>query len=293
MATASAFAAVASSSPSRSLGVRFLASATSASAIAHRAAATASPVLAPVAAAAAAHGRLFSTSTPALLKARLVRRYQEALRQARNPLPIEATIAPAKARTSRTSRAPDSNSNESTGASASAAAAAAAAELELPEGVSREFFARLDNIRRSMRLDTPEASDLRLLAYAIDTPHDADLFVDAFREWRRHPSGLPHDDADNLVIFRALAAVGRHDLLLDLACRRRQFAFFPTLPQVHEIMRAFRVDAARQDADDAARLAALDNMYKCFALLLFNSIPPDAETYALLVSAGVYSRLPE
>ncbi|KAI9350585.1 hypothetical protein DFJ73DRAFT_382970 [Zopfochytrium polystomum] len=220
--------------------------------------------------------RSFSGSPQLWVKSRLVRRYEEAVRKARTIRSVEDGI---KLKTFGISP-PQLESSD---------------PVDTPEGVTPAFFERLDRLERSLRLGSPSPKDLRLVAYEIRTAGDAQLFKNVFAEWRLHPAGLPHSAADNFVFFETLMKARCHSLVLDLACQRRKFAFNLNRDQIHVLMAAFRREycEGNEEITEEARLELIDQMYKSFALLPFSSIPPDAVSYTLLVTAGAYGPLAE
>ena len=164
---------------------------------------------------------------------------------------------------------------------------------EIPENVTPEFYTKLKNLQRRFGLDAPAPKDLRLLAYEIRNDEDANQFKAAFAQWRKHAADLPHSDADNLVFFHNLMKARCYTAVLDLACQRGTYAFFLNHDQIHSLMAGFRSEIISPDSSDEQRLMALDNMSKAFLLLLFSGIAPNAKTYALLLTSGVYSGLDE
>ncbi|KAI9352728.1 hypothetical protein BDR26DRAFT_1002872 [Obelidium mucronatum] len=146
-------------------------------------------------------------------------------------------------------------------------------------GFFRAFLARIDDLDAA----APHAAGLRALAAALATQADASLFRDAAARWRRHPLRLDTDAADQAAIADRLAAVGANDVLLQLALNPFKYGMYLSHERIHRLMRAFADDFIVSNEE-----AALDNIYKAFALLLKSNESPAPIDYLPMVLAGAY-----
>ncbi|KAJ3417212.1 hypothetical protein HDV05_006418 [Chytridiales sp. JEL 0842] len=174
---------------------------------------------------------------------------------------------------------------------------------EVPEGVTPEFFNLYQAFLSDLETAQPDVSGLRLLAYEVKNPKDAEFFKTALFRWRKHEKPqLPYTQADILVIVDSFLSARAHTALLELACNRKRYGVYLSEEQLLILMRRFREEAesasphlqnAEEGASEETHIEALNNLYKTFALLLYAYIPPSSEAYSLLITTGVYGGTPE
>ncbi|KAJ3092710.1 hypothetical protein HK102_003889 [Quaeritorhiza haematococci] len=164
--------------------------------------------------------------------------------------------------------------------------------LQIPPNVTPEYFRERQHLVLSLIKDEVDPAALRNLCYQIQTKEDAKLFLPTLTSW--HERGMPFDPrSDSVIVLNVLMRAGAYEEVLELLCDRWKYRILVSVDDVHWLMANFReehvaVETAAKDEKDEARLASLDNMYKCFAVLLYYDIPPTADTYSLLITSGIY-----
>ena len=180
---------------------------------------------------------------------------------------------------------------------------------EAPHNVTPGFFSeyqqlakRLESVSEQNSTDTKsklssplQGSHLRLLSHHITTPEDTKLFseaMDKFTEFKR----IPTEDAPIYMDF--LLKYNDYKSLLKYFCDRPRFGFMPTREQLRKTLNGlyekdFKLGLIKADATDESKMAALDDLYKCFAVYLYSDVAPGQEEYSILVRAGLATGLEE
>ncbi|KAJ3023222.1 UNVERIFIED_CONTAM: hypothetical protein HDU68_008725 [Siphonaria sp. JEL0065] len=156
----------------------------------------------------------------------------------------------------------------------------------LPSGVSLGFYRSYLTLLDQLDAATPPPhvhAGLRTLAITLLSPQDASLFKDATARWRRHALRLDTDAADQALIADRLESAKASSVLLQLALNPFKYGLYLSHQRLHSLMLTFTNDFI-ESADEAA----LDNIYKSFALLLKSNVSPSANDYIPLVVAGAY-----
>jgi hypothetical protein len=173
----------------------------------------------------------------------------------------------------------------------------AALHQELPEGVTKDFLlAHRAATAALLAAQGTTTVSMEGMVAALRTAQDAELFVGLLERCRR--AGIPPTTREPHVILNGLLAKGVQgvegegvmSVLLRILSNRPLFCCVPKRELLHAIMAHYyqRVVTLAGDAEgDEARLTGiLDTLSKCYLLLLYHDIPPNAESYAYLIKAG-------
>jgi hypothetical protein len=143
-------------------------------------------------------------------------------------------------------------------------------------------------ITEKLETDQAQIKDLQSLAFDVNTHEDGSLFRDFLSRWRKNTLSLSQDPSDTDIIFDRLLAAGAHNALLEMACDRKKYSVFLSESHILSLMASFQRDCLGNREDEVKHLECLDNLYKCFALLLYSNVPPSAKSYSYLITSGVY-----
>ncbi|KAJ3186347.1 hypothetical protein HDU85_007787 [Gaertneriomyces sp. JEL0708] len=157
---------------------------------------------------------------------------------------------------------------------------------EAPAGVTPRFYSEYTQFNYDLDRGQAPSNALRMLAYRLRTPEDANLFQLALRKWRT--ASQPQDLADNTVFLETLLRSRAYDNVLDIVCNRPHHNVWPNYEHVRTLMQAFASESVLAQTEEA-KIEALDKVYKSFGVLLYYGIPPTAEVYATIIISGVYS----
>ncbi|KAJ3235168.1 hypothetical protein HDU81_000762 [Chytriomyces hyalinus] len=184
----------------------------------------------------------------------------------------------------------------------------------LPKRLAKMNLLREANKRnKNVAYKKPEVpplleTGLRSLLAEVQTEEDAALFRDALARWHAHPFELNHDAVDNSMIADQLMAANAQSTLIQIALNSHKYGLYLNKNTIHNAMARFAnsiiqhpsaatsestSDESAETTDSAASKqdavnAALDNLYKSFALLLQANVEPCANAYTPLILAGAY-----
>ncbi|KAI9094951.1 hypothetical protein DFS34DRAFT_627886 [Phlyctochytrium arcticum] len=167
----------------------------------------------------------------------------------------------------------------------------ARSQSTLSNDISPRFSEALNTLNDNLALPKIPTSSLRLLSYAIQTPADGAEFQKALKRWRM--AHQPQNAGDNSIFLAALFRANALQAILEILCDRVGYCVVPVMEEVQMLLDGFKARAVQLDSTEEARLAALDNVYRTFAVMLYYGIPPTSKTYSDVIEAGVYSGLEE
>ncbi|KAI9199401.1 uncharacterized protein BJ171DRAFT_462530 [Polychytrium aggregatum] len=164
-------------------------------------------------------------------------------------------------------------------------------KIAIPEGVSTAFGEHYRRMVMGFQKADLAHNALRVFSYQIASPRDAEIFATLLKQWRA--TGHSFSKGDSLVVLESLWNAGAYDTILELWCDRPSYNMVFGLDYAHRLMRSFQTEALAKGVSEEAHIAALDKLYKTFAVALSYDYPPTSETYAILISTGAYGRTSE
>lgn len=145
-------------------------------------------------------------------------------------------------------------------------------EDRLPSGFSQLFHDSVNETLISIHSRNAKSSQLSKMLSALKTPEEYESFMKTFKMYR--DSKLLLAKTFSAEMIQKMINLEKFDELFALLCNKYRYGIIPTGESIAEIMRHYSN-------------IGVTETYKAYTLLLYYSIEPTAEHYAILIQAGL------